>query len=449
MPSHGRGALTPIVAILLTALGAASRATEHAVLLHGEVSDELAALHQRVLDLESQVAALEGPTVCPPLCPSPDCPGQGRPVLAGYDNGFFVQSEDGLFRLAIRGLIQYRYVVASRDTTPGVTDPREAGFVLERTPVVFSGDVFRQRLRYWCILAANPSEGSEFVEECKIIYEFENGILLQAGRMRNPAFLRELELSYTRQLAVERSYLHSVFSTGVLEGLVFSNQRDHLRWTTFFSDGRGSGSSAAVKDFFQDKADFAVTQSIDYRLFGEWAQYGDFASWADEGPAMFLGAAVHYEKGETGDTVPANDLNDLVAWTCDITYENAGLTLTGGVVGRHSLHEGRAIDQHGALFLAGYQIVPDKVEPFFRYEYIDFDGVTNVGAGGVAVEDSSLNIVSGGFNYYFDRHGLKFTAEVMHALDNIPFTAANTGFLQDEAGKDGQTVVRTQLQLFF
>lgn len=371
------------------------------------------------------------------------------PIQAGYDNGFYIRGEDGRFRLAIRGLIQYRYIGAFRDTSPGATDAEETGFVLQRTPVLFSGDVLRPQLRYFCILAASPSEGSEFVEECKIIYEFQSGLLLQAGRLRNPAFLRELDVSYTRQLGVERSYLHSVFSTGVLEGLVASRQREQLRWTAFFSDGRGSGSSSQTKDFFQDKTDFAVTTAIDYRAFGEWAQYGDFASWSDEGPALFLGAAVHYEKGETGDTVPANDLNDFLSWTCDVTYENAGLTLFGAVVGRHSLHEGRAIDQHGVLLQAGCQVAPDELEPFVRYEYIDFDGVTNVGAGGVAVGDSSLNLVSAGFNYYFDRHGLKFTAEAVHALDNIPFTAAATGLLQDDPGEDGQTVVRTQLQLFF
>ena len=150
-------------------------------------------------------------------------------------------------------------------------------------------------------------------------------------------------------------------------------------------------------------------------MFGEWAQYGDFPSWPDEEPALFLGAAIYVERGERGDDVEAHNRNDLLSWTVDATFENAGWMAFAAVVGRHSLVVGDVTDQYGALLMTSYQVLPDRWEPFARYEYIDFDGVTNVGASGLPVDDSSLNLLGAGANWYFHRHSLKLTVEAVHA----------------------------------
>lgn len=417
---------------------------------------EIEELRTRVLALE-QLVAEQPPTPaggcgddlfvgCGDACAPPPC---DCSKCAGYDNGFYIKSLDGDFSLKVRGLLQMRHVADWRNTTLPTEDPNEAGFVVERAPILFLGNFFGPQWQYWFILQGSRVDNHNFVEEAKVMYTFENGALAQVGRFRNPAFLRELDLSYTRQLGVERSYFNSVFTTGVVEGVTLSNQHDCLRWITCVSDGRNSGSSAVSSDFYQDNADFAISAAVDVKLFGEWAQYGDFASWPDEEPALFLGAAVHSEKGEHGDDLAVNNLNDFWSYTFDLTYENHGFMMFGAVVGRESRATGTPINQSGALFMTSYQLVPEKLEPFFRYEYIDFDGFTNVGANGAPVLDSSLNILSAGFNWYFHRHGLKITTEVMHALDAVPFSAGNTGFLADQPGQSGQTVLRNQLQLFF
>ena len=350
--------------------------------------------------------------------------------------------------LKVNALMQARYVADWRHLDPPA-DEDEFGFVLERAPVIFSGNIINPKWTYWMILQANASTGNEFLEEARINYEFDNGWLMQLGRFRNPAFMRETDISYARQMAVERSYQYAIFNTGIDEGICFSKQNDIVRGLVFINDGRNSGAPTATKDFFEDASDFAISAGLDWKLAGDWAQYGDFASWPDEPFAAFIGTDVFYETGETGDNVAANNLNKFIAWTVDGTIEDHGAMAFASVVERYSLVEGENIDQTGFHAMAAYQIVPEKIEPFVRYEFIDFDGFTSLGSAKTAVADSTVNIVAVGVNRYYKRHSAKLTSEIMYAFDPIPVAAPATGFLLDSSNQPGQTVLRTQLQLFF
>ncbi|GAA4426391.1 hypothetical protein [Bremerella cremea] len=420
--------------------------------IDAELSAEIDALYQRITELEARIAESHpdpGPVEpiefypCvspePPVCPFSKC--------VGYDNGFYLRTCDKNYSLKIRGLLQFRQYSDWRNVTTG--DDFESGFVIERAPILFSGNFITPQLKYWYILQASRASGTEFLEEGKIIYEFDNGLVLQAGRFRDPGFLREMEVSYTRQLGVERSYYNSVFASGVLEGMSLSKQNEGYRWMAFLNDGRNSGSSAVNKDFYQDYTDIALSASFDIKFFGEWAQYGDFTSWPDEGPALFLRTSMFWEAGEHGDSVPANNQSGFISYAGELTYENHGFAAFGSLVGRHSKNDGPEINQYGGLCQISYQVIPNHFEPFARYEHIWFDGYTDVGYNLMPVNQSTLNIMSVGFNWYFHRHGLKFTMEALHAFDEVPFSAPNTGFLQDEPGESGQTVLRSQIQMFF
>jgi len=368
---------------------------------------------------------------------------------AGYDNGFFIKTDDDSFKLKLRGLLQARHYSNWREIDPAFGDSTESGFVVERASLIFAGNAIVPQLDYWFVLNGDRSTGTRFVEEARIGYELSNGMLVQLGRLRNPAFLRELDVSYARQLGIERSYYNSVFTTGVLEGITLTSQGDSLRMIGFLSDGRHSGSAAKAKDFYLDNADIAFTFGADWKLFGEWAQFGDLASWSGEEAAFFLGAGIHYEQGETGDDDLTNDYNSFLAWTFDLTYENDGFMIFASTVGRHSQNEVIDVNQSGALLMTSYQIIPEKAEPFLRCEYIDFDGFRDVGNIAAVVDDSTVSLVTAGFNWYFDRHACKLTVEVTHAFDPLPFTAGNAGIIADQPGSDGQTILGSQVQLFF
>jgi hypothetical protein len=392
---------------------------------------------------------------CPPDCGdmAGDCAGYGACggcgclPLVGYDDGFFVRSGDGNFLFKLNGAIQANYVGNWRDPAPAGQDDFEGGFTFHRLALVPNGTLFTPALNYFAVILPTNSGGNDHIEECKMYYEFSNGSLVQFGRFRDPSFMRELDVAATGQLGMERSYVHSIFSTGILEGVALNQQTESLRGFFIVHDGRGSGGPGTGVDFTTDRTDIALSTSLDWKLFGEWAQYGDFASWPDEPWAMFLGAGYLWEEGETGDDVPANNLNNLQAWTADATLEGHGLNAFIEGVGRHSRNPGQPVDQFGLIAQAGYQVIPDAWEPFARYEYIDFGGLSNVGSDATAVGDSSVNLVSVGVNRYFHRNGAKIVFEVMHALDPIPVGDSFIGLLPDAPGADGQTVFRTQVQL--
>ncbi|MEN6496024.1 MAG: hypothetical protein ABFD16_17215, partial [Thermoguttaceae bacterium] len=183
----------------------------------------------------------------------------------------------------------------------------------------------------------------------------------------------------------------------------------------------------------------------DFKLFGDWAQYGDFTSWPDQDWGLFLGTGFHWEEGETGDDIVSHHNNSFVAWTIDATLEGHGFNLFVAGVGRHTTDQQVAINQYGFLAQCGYQIVPEKWEPYVRYEYINFDHVT--GIGGATIPNTNLNLVTVGVNRYFARHAAKITVEAIYAANPIPVSVTKMGLLQDPL--DGQVVLRSQLQLFF
>lgn len=146
------------------------------------------------------------------------------------------------------------------------------------------------------------------------------------------------------------------------------------------------------------------------------------------------------KKGETGDSLAANDA-DLFAWTIDGSLQNGGLNLYIVGAGNHS-ESGTAadVDNYGLVAQVGYMVVPDKFEPFLRYEVMMFDKALGF------VEDD-VSLVTFGANYYLNDN-VEFTFDVIWALDPIPTDSLNAGLLADGVEED-QIVARAQFQLKF
>jgi hypothetical protein len=388
------------------------------------------------------IAPPEPPACLPekavPQCVLPEC------QWAGYKNGFFIKSCDGNNLLRIQGGIQFRYHANWRDAD-GPNDNFEGGFTLHRVPLVFMGNFITQKLGYYILLDPSHATGNMYVEEVTGSYAFNETWMISAGRFRNPAFLREIDVSFSRQLCMDRSYLAAIFGIGVCEGVYVTRQTDFTRTNFSINDGRNSGATTGSTDFPDDSSDIALTFGTDFKLCGDWAQYGDFTSWPDQDWGLFVGTGFHWEEGETGDDVPLHNANNFVAWTVDATLEGHGLSLFVAGVGRHATDDQQDLDQYGFLAQLGYQIVPEKWEPYARYEYVNFDHLT--GIGGVPVLDNNLSLITVGVNRYFARHAAKITVEGIYAANPVPLTITKMGLLEDPL--PGQVVLRSQLQLFF
>ena len=297
--------------------------------------------------------------------------------------------------------------------------------------------------RYLIALASGNNRNS-VAESAKISYSYNDNTTVYAGRFRNHGFLREESMSYTRQMAVERSTFNEHFTLDYVHGVGFQYMKDEMKWNLVLHNGTRSAASS----FASDAVDFAINTRVDMKLHGSWKEASDFTAMGTEGTSMVIGAAFGYQRGETGS---GSSNNDYWTWNIDGSWENsAGLSLYAAIAGRHSDNATMVDRDQIGYMIQGAMMVSDKMEQFIRYESIDYDGNTNVnGVGGSTADD--LGIITAGLNYYINGHRNKFTIDVQHALDKVESTGTflSTGFQDDSAGQDGQTVLRTQFQLFY
>jgi hypothetical protein len=386
-------------------------------------------------------------------------------MSAGHNGEhFFLASDDGGFRLEVSGMLQMAQILSSQnpdDAGPGVDDEHEFGFEIRRAHIQFAGQVADPRLNYKIRLAANSANSNVVADLMAVSYEWADGVTIWAGQDKAP-FLREETTSDSRQQAVDRSYVNETFSVGFVQGVgVNWDVSDDMKVAIAITDGAGSGEGTsnpqtqqgnsqtgaggfvgvgATNAFDSDRADFALTARVDWKVSGSWGQMDDFAAWEGEDRAVFVGAAIHTEDGETGD---ATFNNDFTTWTIDASMESNGWNIYGAVIGHHTELEDAVVatdqDLYGYIVQGGMMLPNTSWEPFVRYESIDFDTP--------GVDDADLLTI--GANYYLNGHNAKFTVDMVMAMDPLPIAQNGLGLQADNAGDDDQIVMRAQFQVLF
>ncbi len=403
---------------------------------------------------------------------------------AGHNGkNFFLAAEDGSFSMTISGQIQIRYIYNNRDQDnsdldlDGVPDfpdidENEAGFQIRRTKLTFAGHIGSPRLSYKVRLSAHRGDGDIFAEDVVIGYKLADGLHLAAGRKKLP-FLREELVSSKHQLAVERSAVNEFFTLNRSEGVwVKWMPMDNVRVTAALSDG----GNASPTDFHVDRTEApAITARIDVALAGSLDSANDFTAWEGDPFALVVGGAIHYEAGEAGDSLAVNDA-DQFAWTIDGSLDLYPFNVYAAFIGSH-VQDARFFDplalttseedfdNFGAIVQAGVHLVPNKLEIFGRFEWIEVDAhvVGDVDGDGVDdSEDEDAILLTFGANYYFNKHNAKLTVDVVWALDSLSINTADSkgpfgasaessglGLLPDSGDEEDQIAIRAQFQLLF
>lgn len=349
---------------------------------------------------------------------------------AGYNNGFFLASGDGNFKLKLSGQMQFRYVLNMQDDSS--SDSTRSGFENRRTKLTFEGNVFDPSWGYHVTGAFDRDGGAFFLEDAYIKKSMDNGMALTMGQFKLP-FLREELVSSKYQLAVDRSIMNEVYNQDRSQGVQLSWAGEQFRWAAAFSDGFGASNSSALAY----DTEWAFTGRVEFLAAGGWDQFKDFTSWQGEDYGVMIGAAAHYQKEEYG-TFMTDEL-ELLTYTVDVSVEFGGANVFAAFVGR-SLDDdnGTDLDQYGVVVQGGVFLTED-FELFGRYEWSDFDID--------GVED--LSVITVGVNKYWNKHGLKWTTDVGFGLDEVAVSAEGVGWRFDPSDEDGQIVIRSQLQLLF
>lgn len=276
--------------------------------------------------------------------------------------------------------------------------------------------------------------------------KLDEGLTLVTGQFILP-YTRELEVSSSRQSAVERSISNSFFASNRSQGVMLDVERDDWRLRGAFSEGFSSTNNDYLAS---NDADYAMTARFEYRVDGSWGQFKDYQGWNGGEHALMLAGAVHYQS--TGDTAAlAGDppsptttaLDDIFAFTLDASAKfNGASALAAFYYQDRETSSGDFTDM--GFVLQGGVMVADQTEVFARWDSIlsDSDRAAN----------DDVNAITAGVTYFFvpESHALKFTLDVQHVLSDLndgPVGSSNKRTIV--ASDDAQTAVRAQFVLIF
>ena len=95
---------------------------------------------------------------------------------------------------------------------------------------------------------------------------------------------------------------------------------------------------------------------------------------------------------------------------------------------------------YGFIVQAAY-LVTDKLEPFVRFDYINFDKA-ELPSG---FTQNKVQEITAGANYYFRGHAAKLTADFTYLPNGTPFADSGADILV--SNDEPEFVVRAQFQL--
>jgi hypothetical protein len=401
---------------------------------------------------------------------------QSSGATAGWDNGFFLASADGNFRLNIDGQVQVRWAWNHRKDPnsvfgPGGTEENNWGFELARTKLFFSGHVVDPSWQYMVSMAFSGTSGVNGFANLQNAYvnkDFGNGFSLRVGQFRAP-YMRELNVSSANQLAVERSLLSNYFGqTDYSQGAMISYAADAFAVHVMYSDGInqsaanvGAGWSNPIPSsqnsaFTGRTTDYAFAARGEFKAAGTWSQFDDMTSWKGEDFGLLIGAAMIWEKANSANAgLFTGDEARVFGLTADVSADFGGANLFGSFVYRHvsdaNTNAGAgnedSVSQWGFMVQGGF-FITDEIEIFARYEY----GQAKTDVNNAPFAADRLNALTFGVNWYLAKETVKWTTDFTVGFNPIiAFADAQANILEDNTTQkeSGQFAIRTQLQLLF
>jgi len=339
---------------------------------------------------------------------------------AGYDNGFFIGTDDKAFYFHPWLQFAPRYVANWRDDGKSTSsDDTEDGFEIRRMKFGFDGNLFSRDLTYTFIWATDRNSGKPSLEEAWIKYMFADVWGVRLGQIKDPVAHEGL-VSSKRLLAVERTYLQDALGLGdnFVQGatILYNGNNIPLRAEVGFTDGQGSANTdftnTVTSGTTTAKTDFGIAGRLEYKALGDWKAYDDFTALGTTKDLLVFGIGGDWT--EMGGT-------DVVLHTADAQYESAnGLAIYAAFLGRYvrdgTTPGGSREDFYdwGAMGQIAY-LFDKHWEVFARYDYTGLDeDALSAGSQGHVHE------ITTGLNCYFHGHAMKLTADVTYLPNGAP-----------------------------
>lgn len=327
----------------------------------------------------------------------------------------------------LSGQIQLRFLANSRDTD--VDEGLTTGFTTRRGRLKWSGKHKPSDTKYVVAGGFDLGRMGQFVlQDAYLRKDVAKDWELKAGRFR-PAFLREQGVSSRRQLLAERSVISDEF--GISRGRGLGIEFDRGDWTATATVQDGGG------DLIGDDL-WTFASRVQWEAKGKGKRFKDFTSWKDGEVAVLVGGGISFID-EDRDGTDNKDAMTTRA-TVDVSAEFGGSNISAAFVSNSMERPANTDRDQLGFMIQGGVFVAEDIEVVGRFEWGDSDN-----------NEEELTLVTIGVNRYLDKHDAKFTVDLGFALNEVGDTWASTdtGWLLDEAGKDGQILLRTQFQLLF
>ena len=370
---------------------------------------------------------------------------QGGGAMAGYDNGFFMSSADGNFKLKLGVLEQVRFVWQFDES-------ESMGFENRRTQLAFGGNMFDPSWTYKVVFnysAYSTPYGEDAgvmdLADASVTKTMDGGIGITAGQFRTP-FTRATLVGDGKQLMADYSPTDYNFSAGYMQGIMAGYSADMFR--AMFSIGNGVGQTNSTwADNSENATNLNFALRAEAKLAGSWSQFDKETSFRGEEFGMLVGVAWLDTDGNGAENYGTADGNDN-ALTIDATAFFGGANLSAAYT--YANENVNAGDDAYGLSVQGGLFVTDGIEVWGGWNYID--GKT----GSVAAGNEAGNWIQVGGNVYFAKNGCKWTTSVNIPLNDQYVDAMNYGgawgMTNDPAATtltSGETSILTQLQFMF
>ncbi len=334
----------------------------------------------------------------------------------GYKEGFFIKSADSPFQLKVQGRVQSRFTYEGVEGIDKGADD-QANFAIQRARLKISGSAWDKKVTYK--FQTDYGQGAVVLKDFYVDYALNKGFHIRTGQWKRP-FSRQQITSSGKQELVDRAITDAAFGAGRDLGVAIHNNYEEspgVEWALGIFNGTGDKPVFSASQFTNvpDRLNPTLVARVGYNYGGiDGYSEADFSG----GPLRFaLGTSVlkNFDSDDSGDASMLAEVDAIV--------KVQGLSLSGGFY--TSFDADNALDGKGFHVQMGY-LISNKYQPVVRYGLIDPDG-----------DGNNTSEIALGLSVYFHKHNLKWQTDV----------ASKRG--EDVSISDGDTIVRSQLQLAF
>ncbi|MFT3785910.1 MAG: porin [Tepidisphaeraceae bacterium] len=343
---------------------------------------------------------------------------------AGYDNGFYIQSADGVNKFNPYVQFQLRYSLNSAGGVLNDDADIQDGFEIRRMRLGVRGTILSKDLSYDFRYSNNGGLESAYVK-----YKFADNMAVRAGQWEDETF-RERGISGVKQLAADRSLADQVIgggNLGYVQGASLLYEEGKIRGEVNLIDGGNSQNT----NYQNNGQNFGVGVRADYLVNGDFKDAADFTAKTAKEPLLVIGGGAMWV--QSGDT-------DVLFHTIDALWKQDAVSVYGAYIGNWA--EGTTDSYNwGVVAQVGYLLPDSKWELFGRGSLAHIDSTFT--------DENDFYEITVGANYYFQNHNAKATIDVGYLPNGAPIGSNVTALDYVAAEGTGQLAIRGQFQLAF